>query len=205
MPMRIGVAVPVFFLALFTFTLSLADNPGPGSGRANVKTVDGRLSDTPLLDQDGRRVRFKSDLIGDRIAVIIPFYTTCTTAYPILVYSFTRLQDLLGDRLGEKVLLISVTVDPGTDIPIRLKAFARRQKAKPGWVFLTGERSDLANALVGVGILPSPNLGSHDHTPFTVVGGVGREWKRYFGFPSPDFLLGQVNDLLASKPETRSK
>ena len=205
MPMRIGVAIPVFFLALFTFTFALADTSGPGGGQAKVKAVYGKISDTPLLDQDGRRVRFKSDLIGDRIAVIIPFYTTCTTAYPILVYSFTRLQDLLGDRLGKKVVLISITVDPATDIPIRLKAFARRQKAKPGWVFLTGEGSDLATALVGVGILASSNLGSHDHTPFTVVGGVGREWKRYFGFPSPDFLLGQVNALLASKPEIRSK
>jgi protein SCO1/2 len=205
MPIRVGVAISVVFLALFTFSASLAANPGTGSGQTKVKTVEGRLSDIPLLDQDGRRVRFKSDLIGDRIAVIIPFYTTCTTAYPILVYSFTRLQDLLGDRLGEKVVLISITVDPVTDIPIRLKAFARRQKAKPGWVFLTGEGPDLANALLGVGILSSANLGSHDHTPHTVVGGAGREWKRYFGFPSPDFLLGQVNALLASKPEIPSK
>jgi protein SCO1/2 len=203
MTMKRAIAVPILFLALFTS--ASAGESGPASGQTKVKTVEGRLADTPLLDQDGRKFLFKSDLIGDRIAVIIPFYTTCTTAYPILVYSFSRLQDLLGDRLGKKVVLVSVTVDPGTDIPIRLKAFAKRQKAKPGWVFLTGEGSDLASVLMGVGILSSPNLGSHDHTPFTVVGGAGREWKRYFGFPSPDFLLGQVNALLASKQETRSK
>ena len=136
-------------------------------------------------------------LEGDRVVAVIPFYTTCTTAYPILIYTFSRLQKLMGEQLGKEVGLVSVSVDPRTDIPVRLKAFALRQKAKQGWSFLTGERSDLAKILLGVGILPSQNLDDHNHTPLTVVGGEGKNWKRFYGFPSPELLQSHIQTLLA--------
>jgi protein SCO1/2 len=167
--------------------------------KEDLKVVDVKLHDLELTDQDAQKVKFKSDVVGDRVAAMVPFYTTCTTAYPILIYTFSRLQTLMGDRLGREVVLVSVTVDPRTDIPIRLKAFARRQKAKPGWVFLTGDRNSLTKVLFGVGILPSQNLDDHNHTPLTVVGGEGRTWKRFHGFPSPELLKSHIESLLASK------
>jgi len=169
------------------------------SNKEDVKPVDVKLHDLELVDQDGEKVRFKRDVVGDKVVAIIPFYTTCTTAYPILIYTFSRLQDLMGDQLGREVVLVSVSVDPRTDIPVRLKAFARRQKARPGWLFLTGDKTSLAKALLGVGILPSQNLNDHNHTPLTVVGGEGRTWKRFYGFPSPELLESHIQTLLASK------
>lgn len=160
------------------------------------------LHDLELLDQDGRQVKFQSDVVGNRVAVIIPFYTTCTSAYPILVFIFTRLQVLLGDRLGKDVVLISVTVDPKIDIPIRLKAFARRQKAKPGWVFLTGERNNLGRVLWGTGVLFSANLEEHDHIPITIVGREGGGWRRFHGFPTPEQLLGQIENMLDARQKS---
>ncbi len=173
-----------------------------GGPEAQTRRIDVSLKDLELVDQDGRKVRFKSDVVGGRVAVIIPFYTTCTTSYPILVYTFTRLQDLLGDRLGNEVALVSVSVDPRTDIPIRLKDFARRQKARSGWTFLTGNRNNLTLALFGMGILFSQDLDSHNHTPLTVVGGEGREWKRFYGFPSPELLLAQVDAIMGKGEES---
>ena len=112
-------------------------NPAQRDVRESVRVT---LQDLELVDQEGTVVRFKSDIVADRVAVVIPFYTTCTTSYPILIFMFSRLQEMLGERLGKEVVLISVSVDPKTDIPVRLKAFARRQKAKPGWVFLFCKR-----------------------------------------------------------------
>jgi cytochrome oxidase Cu insertion factor (SCO1/SenC/PrrC family) len=40
------------------------------------------LPDLILLDQNGRRVRFYSDLIKDKIVLISFFYTSCTYAMP---------------------------------------------------------------------------------------------------------------------------
>ena len=172
-----------------------AENDDVDRGAVNVK-----LHDLELINQDGNKVRFVSDVIGNRVAVIIPFYTTCTTAYPILVFVFTRLQVLLGERLGHDVVLIAVTVDPRIDIPIRLKAFARRQKALPGWEFLTGERNNLGKVLWGTGAILSANLEEHDHIPITMVGSADGQWRRFYGFPTPEQLLAQVeNDLAAKK------
>ncbi len=169
------------------------------SGGSSEETITVKLHDLELVDQDGKKVKFKSDVIGNRVAVIVPFYTTCTTNYPILIYTFTRLQDMLGDHLEKDVVLISVSVDPRTDIPIRLKAFARRNKAKPGWVFLSGERNNLGQVLWGVGVLFSTNLEEHNHIPITMVGSAGGAWKRLHGFPSPDQVLSQINELLSAR------
>ncbi len=168
-----------------------------GSKEDHVKV---ELHDVELIDQDGGRVRFRSDVIGDRAAVVIPFYTTCTTSFPILIFVLTRLQDMLGERLGREVVLVSVTVDPRTDIPVRLKAYAKKQKARPGWVFLSGDRNSLGQVLLGVGVLFSSNLEEHNHIPVTMVGSSWCEWRRFHGFPTPEQLLGQLEKALASKP-----
>jgi protein SCO1/2 len=189
---RVTGSIALFFY-IFLFMLSAHADPGE-----DLKTVEVKLQDVEIVDQDGRKLRFKSDIVGGKVVVLIPFYTTCTTAYPILIYTFTRLQNSLGDRLGKEVVLVSVSVDPKTDIPVRLKAFARRQKARPGWIFLAGERDNLTKILLGVGILSSQNLDDHNHTPFTVVGGEGRDWKRFYGFPSPELLNSHIQNLLVS-------
>jgi len=191
----------LIFAALFVLAALAPAGARPAAGPGalgEVKAVDVTLWDLELINQDGRKVKFKTDVVGDRVVVIIPFYTTCTTSYPILIYTFTRLQELLGRRLGKEVTLVSVSVDPRTDIPIRLKAFANRQKAGPGWVFLSGDKNNLAITLAGIGILFSSNLDEHNHTPFTVVGGAGMQWKRFYGYPSPELLLSNINTMVAS-------
>ena len=42
------------------------------------------LLDRTLVDQDGREVKFVSDVIGDRIVVMDFVYTSCTTVCPVL-------------------------------------------------------------------------------------------------------------------------
>ncbi len=74
-------------------------------------SVTVRLHDVPLLDQDGRKVRFPGDVIGGRVVVIDTFFTTCGLICPILGAIFSDLQEQLGDRLDREVRLISITVD----------------------------------------------------------------------------------------------
>ncbi|NLT68079.1 MAG: SCO family protein [Acidobacteria bacterium] len=169
--------------------------------QAEQKTVNVKLLDLELVDQDGRKVKFRSEVLGNRVAALVPFYTTCTTAYPILIYIFTRLQDMLEERLGQEVVLISVSVDPKTDIPVRLRAFARRHKAKPGWVFLTGDMNSLSSVLAGVGIeyIVGQSLDEHNHIPLTLVGSSGGEWKRFYGYPPPEVLLTQIRHALETR------
>jgi cytochrome oxidase Cu insertion factor (SCO1/SenC/PrrC family) len=159
-------------------------------------TVKVQIYDVNLNDQDGNVVNFKNDIIGNRVAVIIPFYTTCPSSYPILIFVLSRLQALLGERLNTDVVLVSVTVDPKTDTPLRLKAYARQQKARPGWFFLTGERENLTKVLMGSHLLLSDNLDNHNHIPITVVGRNGDAWRQFHGFPTPEQLLEEVEKYL---------
>ena len=158
---------------------AMLHNPKPiSASSAQVK-----LPDLELLDQDGRRVKFRSDLVKDRLVVIDFIYTSCTTVCPILSAVFGQLQEDLGEALGKEVLLISISVDPGTDRPERLKAYAQRHQARPGWTFLTGERQTIDQLLSALGTYA---FDLSEHPPSVLVGHAGRDhWTRFNGFPKP--------------------
>jgi protein SCO1/2 len=162
---------------------------------AKAAKVD--LRDRTLVDQDGREVRFVSDVIGDRIVVMDFVYTTCTTVCPVLSAVFKQVQERLGDRLGDEVALVSVTVDPVRDTPERLKAYAARHGARDGWTWLTGPKTVVEDVLNGVDAY-SVNFEEH---PSMVLVGDGRtgEWSRFFGFPSPDRIMTRVDELEAAR------
>ena len=155
------------------------------------------LLDLPLVDQHGNDVKFVSDVIGDRIVVMDFIYTTCTTVCPVISAVFNQVQDKLGDQLGDEVVLVSVTVDPIRDTPKRLKAYAANHKAGPDWIWLTGKKRTVDEVLDGLGAY-STNF--EDHPAMVLVGdGRSGEWSRFFGFPSPDRLVEQVNVLQAAR------
>jgi protein SCO1/2 len=162
-----------------------------------VKPVEVKLHDLELLDQDGRKVRFRTDVIGDRIVVIDTFFTTCGLICPILSAIYADLQDQLGDRLGKEVSLISISVDPITDIPPRLKEFAGTWEAKPGWVFLTGQKQTVDRVLEGLGLY-SPDFTAHP-AAFLVGDGKNGGWTRFYGFPAPEDLLGKIDETSAAR------
>jgi protein SCO1/2 len=159
--------------------------------------VEVELLDLALIDQDGRKLRFKSDVIGDRLVVIDTFYTTCTTICPILSAVFVSLQQKLGNRLGREVVLVSLSVDPGTDIPARIKKYAARHGARPGWIFLTGGKRSMDRVLRGIGAYISDYT---QHAPAVLVGdGRHSGWTRFYEFPSPDLILGRIEELRAAR------
>ena len=58
-----------------------------------------------------------------------------------------QLQAVAGDRLGKDVSFLSISVDPLTDTPAKLKKYAQGLGAKPGWHLLTGDREAVDQAL----------------------------------------------------------
>ena len=162
-----------------------------------AKTTEVELLDRALVDQHGTELSFVSDVIGDRIVVMDFIYTTCTTVCPVLSAVFSQVQTRLGDQLNKDVVLVSVSVDPVRDTPQRLKAYAATHKARPGWIWLTGGKRTMDEVLDGLGAY-SPNFEDH---PAMVLVGDGRTgaWSRFFGFPSPDRIMEQVNTLQAAR------
>ena len=125
------VAVPVGWL--------LADPPRPSRGL-------GRLPTFTLTDQDGRS--FGSADLGGKPAVINFFFTSCPSICPRLTRAMRSLQRRFAGA-GLEVQLVSISVDPETDTPARLTAYARKYEIDPrNWRLLTGRREEVRRTIV---------------------------------------------------------
>jgi protein SCO1 len=123
---------------------------GRGQARINVPDVEVRT-------HEGKRVRFYSDLVRGKIVVITFVYTSCPTFCSMQGDILSKLQDVLGERLGRDVFIVSVSRDPETDTPARLKSWGRSFKSRAGWTLVTGERGDIdrvMQAFTGTGAGP---------------------------------------------------
>jgi protein SCO1/2 len=118
---------------------------------ATVSAKDHYLAKLSLVDHNGRRVDLYDDLIRNHTVVLNSFFASCTGSCPVMAKTFLHLQNKLGDRVGDDVILISITVDPENDTPEKLKAYAQRIGAKKGWYFLTGSRAEVDLALSKIG------------------------------------------------------
>jgi protein SCO1/2 len=159
--------------------------------------IDVQVHDLELLTQDRQRVKFKSDVIADRLVAMTFIYTSCTTVCPVYNAIFTQLQGLLGERLGKDVVLVTMTLDPARDIPRRMQKEAKKFKAKPGWVYLTGKKQNVDQVLRGLDAY-FPDF--TQHPPMAIVGdGQTGTWKRFNGFPQAEHLLAMIDALEAAR------
>jgi protein SCO1/2 len=148
-----------------------------------------KIPDTQVLDQFGKELNF-SDLVKDKVVAINFVFTTCTAICPSLTATFRRVQQEATAR-GLQVQLISISVDPTTDTPERLKDFAAKFKAEPGWTFVTGEKTRIDSVLQALGAAVSNR---NDHTPMILIGNATSDyWTRAYGLTSPVKIV----DLLA--------
>jgi protein SCO1 len=155
------------------------------------------LYDLEMQDQTGRTVRFKSDIVSDRLVAIAFTYTTCTTICPILDSIMFNLQRRLGSRLGTDVFLITMSIDPVVDTPSRLMSYSKKLRALPGWTFLTGRKENVDRVLTGLDMYSADIL---KHQPSIIIGDGRRGvWRRYYGFPSADRIMAGLNELAAGR------
>jgi cytochrome oxidase Cu insertion factor (SCO1/SenC/PrrC family) len=161
-----------------------------------------RIPDLPVLDQHGRRLNFYSDLVRGKTVAINFVFTTCTTVCPPLSATFRRVQQELGARAGRDIELISISVDPSTDTPERLKSFSEKFKAGPGWTFVTGGKPEIDTLLKALGAsAPDKNA----HTPMILVGNdAAAHWTRTYGL-APASTLVKVIDEAAGEGAGRAQ
>lgn len=157
------------------------------------------FTDVELVNQDGGKMRFYSDLLKGRTVVIISFFTTCTGVCPPMNATMGRIQKDLGDRVGKEVYLISITVDPVTDTPARLKEYAAKFHAKPGWYFVTGTQENVNFALNKLG----QNVADkNDHKTIMIIGNEATGlWKKAFALAQAEELIKIVEGVANDKVE----
>jgi protein SCO1 len=168
------------------------------SGQPAESPAHEYFTDVRLVTQDGRSVRFYSDLLKDKVVVINTFFGTCTGSCPRMASTLAALQERLGNRLGKDVFLLSFTVDPENDTPEKLKEYAARFDARPGWLFLTGSKENIQLALSKLG----PQIARReDHSTLVMVGNNRTGlWKKVFaGSCESECLTGIVNSVINDK------
>jgi protein SCO1/2 len=148
------------------------------------------VPDTTLLDHEGREVRFKSDVLGEKTVAVHFIFTTCQAICPVMGSAFAKLQDRLGDRLGKDISLVSISIDPVTDTPARMKQWGKQFGARPGWSLLTGDKEKVESLLKAL-------EATNHNAPVVLLGNLRTgEWVRsYDEITAPDKLYTQLINL----------
>jgi len=100
-----------------------------------------------LVDQDGRP--FGSDDLGGKVYVANFFFTRCPSICPAVMESMSRLAERFEAAGMGGVRLVSISVDPNSDTPERLREYGARYGRNPSrWTLLTGEAGAVRKLLL---------------------------------------------------------
>lgn len=95
-----------------------------------------------LTDQAGRPLRL--DSLSGKIVLFNFIFTACSTVCPVQTQALVQMMQGMNPSLRAQVHLISVSLDPLSDTPQTLTAFARRFRVDhTNWSFATGQPGDI--------------------------------------------------------------
>lgn len=145
------------------------------------------LERAALRDQNGKPLS-RSALQG-KLTLVNFIFTRCSTVCPVQTRALVEVQQALPAATRRQVQFVSVSLDPLSDTPATLKAYARSLGAdSAGWSFVTGNP-------VGIDVLSdqlrlfksdSTTRRPDDHaTQLWLIDGAGQVLMRYGGTP-PD-------------------
>jgi len=155
------------------------------------------FTDFLLVNQNGEKMRFYSDLLQNKVVVINSFFATCTGSCLPLNRNLEKLQKALGEHMGKEVYFVSISVDPTVDTPASLNAYAKKLNAGPGWYFLTGDKENVDFALQKIGQFVDDK---NDHLNIFIIGNERTGlWKKAFGLAQNEELMKVVESVLNDK------
>jgi len=128
----------------------------------------GELSSRPapswaLVNQEG--APFGSANLRGKVALVTFVYTHCPTVCPLLTAQMKQLQEEFkrDGTFGQRVVFVSMTVDPPRDTPTRLKEYATSFGVDfSGWAWVTGEAAPLEKAWQAFNVVAYVDLASLD-------------------------------------------
>ena len=189
-----------FLFLAFGFTAQ-AQAPVQAPAQAPAKPDESAarkyFTDVILVNQNGEKMRFYSDLLEGKTVIIDSFFATCQGSCLPMNRNLQKVQEALGDRLGKDVNIISISVDPTVDTPPMLKAYAKKLDAKPGWYFLTGDKESVDFALKKLGQFVDDK---QDHLNIFIIGNDRTGlWKKAFGLAKSEEIVKVVESVVDDK------
>lgn len=150
------------------------------------------FTDAELVDQNGGKLRFYSDVLRGKTVLVSMFYTSCKDACPLVNAALQQVQAELGDQVGKDITLISITVDPEIDTPEVIASYAQKFEPGDGWHFLTGDPDTVHEIVRRLGHAGQVEM----HTSLLIMGNVPeRVWTRTQPSLPPAALAMKLRDL----------
>lgn len=174
-----------------------ANTAGPPLAAGQEPDPKMSIPDVEVIDQDGKRIRFYSDLVKDKVVIVSFVFTTCALVCPMQGKSLSKLQFALGERLGKDIHLVSVSTDPEGDTPERLKSWGSQFGARPGWTLVTGKKSEIDKVTMALTGAPA-DKGKHSPVVFVGSDKTGR-WIRAYGLGEPAKFAGLIDEVTAAR------
>ena len=154
------------------------------------------LPNVQLVAHDGSKVRFYDDLVKDKKFVINFMYAECEGICSPVTANLAKAQRMLGDRVGRDIFFYSITLKPDQDSPEDLKHYAQMHRVGPGWLFLTGEASDVEVLRRGLGFArrrPDEDSDTSNHIGMLRIGiEAEMRWGTCPGLANPEHILRSI-------------
>jgi len=148
-----------------------------------------------LVRNDGKSVSLPEEMDDGRPVLLNFIYTSCGSTCPLMSQIFAQFQRKLGAEAAG-VHIMSISIDPEEDTPARLTEYARKFGAGPEWQHYTGTLSASLTAQRAFDVYRGDKM---SHAPVTLLRAApGKPWRRIDGFVTPDNLVQEYRQLLAS-------
>ena len=174
-----------------------------GTAQAQQEKAREYFTDTPLLTESGRAIRFYSDALKDKVVLINFVFTQCGDTCPLITARLVQVKRELGDAFGRDVRFISISVDPEHDRPEDLARFARKFDAvHPEWWFLTGDKDNVDLVVKKLGAY---TVERESHLTAIIIGdAAGSRWKRVRPDAPPKFVAEALRRLAGPSVDARA-
>lgn len=130
-------------------------------GKKEIERARKYFTDTEMVDQNGKRMRFYSDVLDGRVVLLNVIYTDCKGSCPMMTAMLHKVKESLGQRFGKDIHFVSISNNPESDTPAALTKFANKQGVNgKGWHFLTGEKNKINHVISKLGLY-SKNYEEH--------------------------------------------
>jgi protein SCO1/2 len=186
---------PIAAWMLIGASLALAQHTMPAQSLKS-ETVRYTVPAVTLIRDDGKVVSLPQEMNDGRPVLLNFIFTSCGSTCPLMSQVFAQFQRKLGPD-ARQVHLMSISIDPEEDTPRRLAEYARKFGAGPEWQHYTGTLDASLATQRAFDIYRGDKM---SHVPVTLMRAApDRPWRRIDGLATPDELLREYRQLLASK------
>jgi cytochrome oxidase Cu insertion factor (SCO1/SenC/PrrC family) len=152
------------------------------------------FTDLEVIDQNGNKLRFYSDVLKDRVVLVNFIFTNCQDYCPMVTQKLIQTRNMLVDSVKDDIWFVSVSVDPERDTPEAMKAFAEKQGVDESrWIFLTGDTQNLETIVRKLGQYTQD---VESHSTLMLAGNTKtRHWTRVMPMLNPPGIAQQMRAL----------